>query len=246
MEAGPIPGDQHGCRRIVPRNHPPAHIGKPQVWSRFEVHHEKVAFGVLSEMRGCILRSARTRPADVTIHARWLRDDLEPSAHVAAGFGRAEQKDTVVDKREMKQRNDFRLRFRPEIDQHVPAGDQVQPRKWRIAQQVLHGEHRLRAQVVADPVAAFIRREIARQPLRRDISGNGWRIDPGARRRDGVGIYVRSKDLQANAAPVGFNRLAQQHGERPGLFARTASRDPHAQRPLQPVVAHEVGYHAFF
>ena len=55
----------------------------------------------------------------------------------------------------MEQGEDFGLGLGQEVDQQVPAGNEVEPRERRIGQHVMHRENDARAQLGRDPVAAI-------------------------------------------------------------------------------------------
>ena len=76
-------------------------------------------------------------------------------------------------------------------------------------------------------------------PARRRPRSFGIEAVASARHR--VRVDVAGEDLQFDVALRGVDLLAKQHGEGIGLFAGAAAGDPDPQRPIQMMVAHEVG-----
>ena len=128
-----------------------------------------------------------------------------------------------------------------EVDQQVAAGDHVEAGEGRIGQHVLHGEHHGSAQLRLDPVAVTLLDEVFRQPLGRDLSGDGFGEEPVAGRGDGVGVDVGGEDLEHHALIGAFHEFAEQDDQRIGLLAGAASRDPDADRLPRQLGVHQVG-----
>ena len=72
-------------------------------------------------------------------------------------LGGAEEQETGFVQRVMKQRDQAVLKLGREIDQKVPAGDQVELREGRVPQQVVHREQADLAQVAGDAIGASSR-----------------------------------------------------------------------------------------
>ena len=66
----------------------------------------------------------------------------------------------------MEQRDDRLLHVRLEVDQHVAARDQVEPREGRVAEKVLGGEDHRVAQVLGDLVVVSLLDEEPAQAFR--------------------------------------------------------------------------------
>ena len=143
-------------------------------------------------------------------------------------------------------RHRFGLRFRTEVDQNIATGDKVQAREGWITEQVLHREHGLGSQAVANLVALLILREVPFQPRRRDIGGNRTRVPGFPRDFDRLRVDVGGEDLQAQIAPVGFDRFAQQDAEGPDFLAGTAAGHPDPERTVRTVGADQARQHIVF
>ena len=83
--------------------------------------------------------------------------------------------------------------------------------------------------------------EKRRQPARRDIGLDRLGIEAVTGDRHRVRVNVARKHLQFDVALRDADLLAKQHGEGIGLFAGTAAGDPNPQRPIQGMIAHEIG-----
>ena len=77
----------------------------------------------------------------------------------------------------MAKRNDGRLRFRPEIDQQVTAGDEIDVGERWIAENVLDSKNDDGPKLRNNAVAAPIRYEEALQPLGRNLRLDRLGID---------------------------------------------------------------------
>ena len=68
------------------------------------------------------------------------------------------------------------LHLSVEIDQHVPAGDEIDARKWRILEQAVPGEQHDVAQLARDTVMVALTGKEAPQPFFRHVGFYGDRI----------------------------------------------------------------------
>lgn len=121
-----------------------------------------------------------------------------------------------------------RLRVAVQVDEQVAARDQVEPRKGRVAQHIVHGKKHGLAQLAPCTVAAVLLDEEAAQPVFAHIGHDGRRVDAFARHADRVVIEVGGKHLQRRRGVEHARVLGEQHGHRIRLFARGAARHPHA------------------
>ena len=131
----------------------------------------------------------------------------------------------------MEQRHQLLLQCRTQIDQQVPAGEQVQPGKRRVRRDIVRREYHHLADLLADPVLAAILPEEAGQALRRHIAGNACRIKPLAGPGNAIGVEVGGEDVKFDP----FLRLdpvdgfLEGDGQRICLLAAGAAGDPGAQ-----------------
>lgn len=95
----------------------------------------------------------------------------------------------------------MRLQVGTEINQDVPAGEDIEPGKGRIHRNVARCEHHHLAYFLADPETAILFNEKPRQTLQGNLTGNAGRIGSQPCLGDGVRIEVGGKNLQVE--PVG-------------------------------------------
>ena len=133
----------------------------------------------------------------------------------------------------MKERQDLLLGAGPQIDQEVPAGNEIEPRERRVREQVLDREHHGFAQIAHHPVSlAFPRKKTGQ--ARPGHSIRGFRsIKARAGKRDGLGIDIGCKNLKLGGALRSLDRFQKKHGERIDFFAGAAAGHPNAQRPVE-------------
>jgi hypothetical protein len=136
---------------------------------------------------------------------------------------------SVLAQREMEQSYHPLLRLGLEVDQQVAAGDQIEPREWRIAKQVLRRENDEFAQIFSDPIGPVERSEEAPQTLRPDRRDCCRRIDALPRDPQVVLLTIRRKDFEIERFAQGFGALGRQHSEGIGLLAGGAGWYPEAK-----------------
>src|SRR6266404_7854780 len=87
----------------------------------------------------------------------------------------------------------------------------------------------------------ILRGEETLDTRRRDVLLDGLRIEPIAGNRYGVIVDVGREDLQLYVSLSGRDRIEEEHGDRVGFLARTASGVPDADRLVQRVPAYQLG-----
>src|SRR6266851_2170184 len=100
----------------------------------------------------------------------------------------------------MKDGHDPFLQNRLEVDQHVPATDDVDPRKRRILEKIVPSENTDIADRFINSIATFHFDEKPSQALRRDIRHNTLRVGPCAGFLNTFLAEVRAKKLEGNIA----------------------------------------------
>lgn len=101
----------------------------------------------------------------------------------------------LFQKRKMKQLNNFFLNLRIQINEQVAATDQVQVGKRRIADQILHGKNHRFTNPLQNVVFCIFPGKIFFQVMRRQICGDGFRVNPLAGRRNSLLVDVRGKNM---------------------------------------------------
>ena len=161
---------------------------------------------ILSRPRGDPPRFGRpawfTRPRspDMPVNPLRFRDHFESSVDFTGRFRTAKQQNATLTQREMEQRDDPRLRVGPQIDQQIAARNQVDARKWRIGQHVLHGENDQSPQLRHYFITVPVFREETSQAFGRHVAFNRIRVRAFPCLGDGIRVYVGCKHLQFNAA----------------------------------------------
>src|SRR5713226_7330934 len=120
----------------------------------------------------------------------------------------------------MKDRHDSFLQNRPEVDQHVAATDNVDPRKRWILKEILSSENTHITDRFVSSIATFHFDEKASQPFRRDIGRDTVRVDPCAGFLNASLAEVRAKKLDGNIGRSISQELEERNCLRVGLFAR--------------------------
>ena len=124
------------------------------------------------------------------------------------------------------------LQFAVEIDEHVAAGDQIDPAERRILEHAVACEQHGVAQFALGPVELALAREEAAQPLFAEIGLDGDRIAPFARNRERARVHVRRKHLNFRPHLLQRRLFQQKHRDGIGFFSGCAAHHPDAQRLL--------------
>ena len=96
----------------------------------------------------------------------------------------------------MKERQQFFLQFRGQVDQKIAADDEIEPGKGGVHDDVLGGEGHHRPDLLADPVGLPILDKEALEAFGGDVGDDVGRVAPEAGLGDGVRVEVGGKDLQ--------------------------------------------------
>src|SRR6185295_13302985 len=137
---------------------------------------------------------------------------------------------------------DLLLHLALEIDQEVAAGDQVQPRKRRISDQVVQREQAHVPDLARHLVEIALLDEEALQALGRNLAGDRLRVPRLAGRFQRLRVDVRGEDLDVGRLLEAGHVLAQQDGERVRLLTGGAAGYPDAHVAVR-VLALEEPWH---
>ena len=176
---------------------------------------------------------ARTACAEMAVDPLLLVERFEALRELANRLGPAEKKHASRTQSEMKQRKDLLLGAGPQIDQKVPAGNEIEPRERRVGEQVLDREHHGFAQIAHHPVSFAFPRKKPGQALLAHSSRGFRSIKARAGKRDGMGIDIGRKDLKLDVVLRSLDRFQKKHGERIDFLAGAAAGHPNAQRPVE-------------
>ena len=130
----------------------------------------------------------------------------------------------------MEDRHHLLLQHRPEVDEHVAAADEVEPRERRVLRQVLAREHAHFADRLRDLVAAIHLDEEPPEPIGADLGQTAFGVESRPRLLDRRVADVGAEYLnRVGAAPIA-EVLEQHDGHRVDLLAGRASGNPDADR----------------
>src|SRR5690606_20740662 len=143
---------------------------------------------------------------------------------LAAGVGRlraAEKQVAAGVEGEVEHAQHFDLNVPVQIDHQVAAGDQVEPGKRRIAQDVVASEEDAFAQLLLHAVVVLFLEEILAQSAGRYIGDDGFGINAGAGGFQRTVVDIGGEQLYVNLAvgPAQLGLIGKEHGQRIGLFA---------------------------
>ncbi len=111
------------------------------------------------------------------------------------GLGVADEQQSVFPQRKMEDGENFRLRLRPQVDREVSTRNEIEARKWRFRQHVLHREHDACAQFGSDPEAVILLGKEPRQSFWRNLGLDGLRVEAVASERNRIGINIAGEYL---------------------------------------------------
>jgi len=156
-----------------------------------------------------VLRAARRervledgRPGDVLLDVdlELAIEQAEEVHGVADRLRRPEQEMRVGVERVVKDAHHLPLEGTLQIDEHVPAGDEIEPRERRILAQVVPREDDHVADHARDLVALVGAHEEATEPLGGDVELDVGRVGRRARARERAVVHVGGEDLDLERA----------------------------------------------
>ena len=174
-----------------------------------------------------------------------LVQDGEEGRHLADALGGAEHQEPGRRERVVKRREHPFLQPGFQVDQHVPAADEVHARERRVPSEVVAREHAHLADGLADLMAAVHLGEEAPQALRRHVLDDVLEVETRACPLQGALAEVGAEDLDGRIARPPAGRLEQADGDRIRLFTARASGDPDADGGVGGPVLEERGKHVF-
>ena len=230
VEDIPGPRGQHYRRPVLPQDQPVGQL--LQVGGRHRPGSRGRVAGLRQGDRG---REGRRRRRGLPGPAEEPELRVDRGEEVREGpdrLGRAEDEHAPRVERVVEEGDQALLDRRLQVDQQVPAGEDVDPGERRVREQVLRGEDHHPPDLLSDPVPGVVPDEEPGEALLADVGRDGLGVpaDPGP--VDGVDIEVGGVDLER--APLlrreDRERLAEDDGQRVGLLAGRAAGDPGAER----------------
>ena len=155
---------------------------------------------------------------------------------------RSQEQQAVFGQGVMEGRNHLRLEIGIQIDQQVAAGNQIDPRKRRIANDAVHRKCAEIPNPLGDDVVSINQREEPFEPRGFESAHQRRRITTRSRQVDRGVVYVCREDLKARRIWQHVHVFDQQNGERIGLFSRGASGYPNPYARLCLFALEQLGY----
>jgi hypothetical protein len=155
---------------------------------------------------------------------------FEERVGVAQRLGVAEEQMATLTQCKVHERQGATLSLQGQINEQVPAGDDIDAGKGRISQHVLRREHHLVAQRLPDAIGLVDGLEESLQAFRRHVAldARGENAGTGERQRLVGGIGGKNFHIHDLAQAFGFFR--NHHRERIGFLAAGAGDHPGANR----------------
>ena len=152
----------------------------------------------------------------------------EDIAVVADRLRLAEKKIAAVLQRDMKDREQILLQHGLEVNQQVPAADQIQTAEGRILKDVVLGEDDHRADLMIYHILGAPAREIPAEPADAHILDDVLPVDALAGKLHRVRVQIGRKDLDIPPDVELLHHLGEQNRQRIGFLAGGAARAPDA------------------
>ena len=137
----------------------------------------------------------------------------------------------------MEERHQLLLEIGAEVDEDIPARNQIELRERRIADEAVLGEDAHLAQLfdrleIGDSpgTGRRVAHEKACEAFGGYLVGDVRRVATTSGLGQHRGVEVGREDLRESSRFEAIEVLAQQNGDGVGLFARGATRDPDANR----------------
>ena len=152
----------------------------------------------------------------------------EPPRHAGGALRAAEEEVTGLVEAVVGRGQHAPLQRLAEVDEDVPAAQQVELGEWRVARDIVPDEDAQLAHGRADAPAALGSREealqpILPQPVHRDVG-----VEPRARRLDGLLAEVRAEDQDRVRGDAAVEVLDERDGQRVDLLTGGAPHHPGA------------------
>ena len=155
-------------------------------------------------------------------------------------LGRPEEQVPARPQGVVEQGDQLLLQVRPEVDEQVPARDQVEPGERRVADQVVAREQAQLPDLLDHVVLAALLEEEPLEPLGRHVLGDRQRVGPLAGDGQGPLVDVGGEDLDLGRVRDPVEPLADEHGQGVRLLPGGAPGHPDADRVGRRAVGEEL------
>src|SRR5258706_321997 len=143
----------------------------------------------------------------------------------------------------MEDLHDLFLQNAPQVNKHIAAENQIHPRKWRIACQVVPGKDAQIPNLLGDLEAAVALDEEAAQSFRGKVLRNGFGIDSGPRLVHSPIAQVGAEDLDRYGRGLFVQELSEGNGERVSFLSGGTARGPNANCLVAAPILHDEREH---
>ena len=160
-------------------------------------------------------------------------DRAEILGDFADGFAHPEHESPAHAEGEIQDREDALLAEGLEVDEEIPAADEIEPVEGRIFENVVFRENHIFADGALDLVGIPLGCEIFFEEVRGDIRRDACGIDALAGDLEGIAIQIGRKDFEGHpgVAMLG-DRLGNEDGDRVGFLSGGACGHPNPQLPI--------------
>jgi len=145
---------------------------------------------------------------------------------------RADQQVPVISAGIAEHAHQLRLPVAVKMAENMTTRNQVEPRKRRIVQNIVGGEHDEIANFGNHPVVIAVTTEEAIEAFVREIGVDCLRVEPLSRDGQGPLIQVGREDIQLTPTLVTPELLAEEHGQCVRLFTSRARWHPHTNSSI--------------
>ncbi len=186
--------------------------------------------------QGCTLPG---RPAKRRLRCREVISPVEPGAAVqrqkellGAGriLGGTEQKESSGIQAVVERPEQALLGVGLQVDQEIPAGDEIDAGEGRVVQHVLDREDHEVSQLLPDAIEPILSDEKLGEPRGADVRRDALGIAPRASDLDRRRVEVRGEQLDFQVLLQLAQGLEQEDDQRIGLLTRRTARDPDPQQ----------------
>ena len=139
-----------------------------------------------------------------------LIDGLELSLVLGETLARPEEEESAGLESELEETEDALLRGWVQVDQKVPARDQVQPGEGRVLDQVVGSKQDHLPQVGADDELLTLLDEVTRQQRRCDVVGDVFTVDSVGGDVERSPVHICREDLDIDGKAAGLPVSVQQ------------------------------------
>jgi len=177
-----------------------------------------------------------------------LVSGLEQFGAAGDALGRTEEQEAAGAKRVVEERHELLLEIGAEIDEDIPAGNEIELRKGRIADEAVLGEDAHLAQLFdrlevggSPGTGRRVADEEACEAFGRYLVGDFRRVATMSCLGQHRGVEVSREDLHESSRFEAIEVLAQQDGDGVSLLARGTTRDPDANGCVGGLALHDEG-----